>query len=236
MGLPISNETISYRQVELPSTKKIGIRGWKLKEEKELLFAIEGQSDDTAIRKEVVAMISKCVDNQETFKTLSNVDYIFLLIELRKISKGNTVEFTYKCTNDKFELFSEVNLIKDIKVKKYTGKKVTINETKSINLKEVSFLDFDDLKSKYTKITEYNYHFVLKSIDSIIDNGVVYTEFTQEELTKYIDELTSSEFRLLSTAIDESLATIEISKKITCGRCKTEMDVEFGDLYFFFAF
>jgi hypothetical protein len=238
MGLPVSNEVVSFSQTELPSGKKLGIKPWKVKEEKELLFAIEGEDDDAVAKKEIVKMIGKCVDNPTVFKSLSNVDYVALLIELRKISKGATIEYTYKCTNPKcrFELSDDVNLNKHVIVKKYEGGTHKVNDKLSIILKEVSFEEYDRLKQTYTKTTEYNYNFVIKSIEAIVEDGELYSEFTTEEITDKIDTLSSLEYKALSKKIDESLSTIELSKSLTCQRCKTEMDVKFGDLYHFLAF
>ena len=238
MGLPINEEVVSYSQITLPSGKKLGIKPWKVKEEKELLFAIDGQEDDAVAKREIVKMIGKCVDNQAVFKSLSNVDYVALLTELRMISKGLKIEYTYKCTNPKcrFELSDDVNLKKDVKVKPYSGGTHVVNPTLSLVLKEVSFEEFDKLKENYTKTTEYNYNFILRSIEALIIDGEVYTEFTQDELSAKLDTLESNEYKAISTAIDASLSSIELSKKLTCKRCKNEMDVEFGDLYYFLAF
>ena len=58
MALPIINETINYIKVKLPSGKTIGIRGWKVKEEKELLFASEKITEENpnVLKKYLVLM------------------------------------------------------------------------------------------------------------------------------------------------------------------------------------
>ena len=62
MGLKEINEQrkseISFTTVELASGKKIGIKPWKVKEEKELLFAIEGVENESDGKKEIVKFIS----------------------------------------------------------------------------------------------------------------------------------------------------------------------------------
>lgn len=237
--LPITEQTnVSYTQVELPSGKKIGIKPWRVKEERELLFAVEGQENEDDVRKEIVKLISKCCDNQDMFNSLSNVDYVFMLAQLRKLSKGTKIEYTLKCTNPscKFELSDDIDLDSDLQVKKYKQTTVKINDTLSIALKEVSFKEFDGLKQKYTKLTEYNYHFILKSIDTIIVGEQIYSEFTKDELATFIDELKPPELKILSDAIDDSIAEIELKKELTCKRCGTKNDVNFGDLYYFLGF
>ena len=234
--LQIPEVESSFTQVDLPSGKKIGIKPWRVKEERELLFAVEGQENTDDVRKEIVKMISKGVDNQDVFGTLSDVDYVYLLAQLRKISKGLTIEYNFKCEKCKFELSDDVDLTKDLYTKNYTGGTVVINKDLSVVLKEVSFRDYDSLKQKFEKTTEYNFNFVLKSIDSLIINGEVISQFTNEELSNYIDTLTQKEYKILHSAIEESVATIELKKELLCKRCNTTNHVDFGDLYYFLGF
>jgi hypothetical protein len=159
-------------------------------------------------------------------------------VKLRQLSKGNKIEYTYTCTNPKckFDLSDDVQLNKHIVTKAFTGGVVKIREDLSFNTKEVPFKVYDALRAKYDKTTEYNYHFILNSIESFAFKGEVYTEFTESDLEAALGTLKSEEFETLGKFINDSVATIKLEKKLTCGRCKTEMDVQFGDLYYFLAF
>lgn len=236
MALPKFNEDDNFSQVELLSGKKIGIKPWKVKEEKDLLFAVEGQTDTEAGRKEIIKMIKRCVDNEGLFETLSNVDYVYLLSKLRKASKGNKIEYTYNCTKCGFELSDDVLLDKHIVSKPFTGGVIKIRDDLTFATKEVSFKEYDALKQKYPKSSEYNYNFIVKSIESFAFKGEAYTEFTEAELIESLDTLSSTEFEKLAEFVSKSVAEISLEKKLTCGVCKNEMDVEFGDLYYFLAF
>jgi hypothetical protein len=238
MALPNFNEEESFTQVTLLCGKNIGIKPWRVREEKDLLFAIEGQTDTESGRKEIIKMIRRCVDNQDLFDSLSNADYAFLITKLRQLSKGNKIEYTYTCSNPKckLELSDDVLLDKNLITKPYTGGVVKIREDLSFSTKEVSFKEYDALKAKYDKTTEYNYHFILKSIESFAFKGEAFTEFTEADLEVALGTLKSEEFDILGKFINESVAEISLEKKLVCGKCKNVMDVQFGDLYYFLAF
>ena len=92
----------SFQKLKLLSGKSIGIRGWKMKEEKDFLFSVEANPDDkTFLINECVRLGRNCVDNQETYDSLSRNDILFILTSLRKISKGGTVDFTFRCVSPK---------------------------------------------------------------------------------------------------------------------------------------
>lgn len=236
MPLPKINED-SFKSITLLSGKKIGIKPWRTKQEKELLFAIEDNKNIMENRKEIVNLMLKCIDNIDTFKTLSNADYIYLLAQLRKISKGAKIEYVYKCTNPKcnFELSDDINLDQHLVTTPFAGGVCKINDKITFNTKEVPFLVLDQMKEKYTKVSEYNFNFIIESIDVIGVDGEMYSEFSRDELVDFVDELASDDFNKLSEFVLSSPAKIKLEKKLTCGRCDTEMDVQFGDLYNFLA-
>lgn len=236
MALPTINEEASYHQQELPSGKKIGIKPWKVAEEKELLFAVEGIEDLDDSKKEIVKFIKKCVDNTQLFDTLSNTDYVYLIAKLRKLSKGSTIEYTYKCESCSFPLQDTVSIENNLIVKKFNSSSIKVRDDLIITIKEVPFRIYDSLITTYTKVTEYNYNYILNSIETIAYKGQVYEEYTQEELIKFVDSLGSNEFADMVKQINNAGAEIKLEKTIKCGKCKHDNIVEFGDLYYFLAF
>lgn len=236
MSLPKLNEAVSFTQIELLSGKKIGIKPWKVKEERELLFAIEGIEEPADGRKEIIKFIRKCVDSDSIFDTLSNTDYVYLLGQLRNISKGSTIEYTYKCEGCGMDLSDDINIEKNLKVKKFQSDTIQINDDMKISTKEVSYKDYDRLTTKFTKMTEYNFNFILASIDAIVFKGQVYEGFTDQELMEFLDDLCPNDFGKLAKSINASVAEISLEKKLRCGKCKHENNVNFGDLYSFLAF
>jgi hypothetical protein len=96
---------------------------------------------------------------------------------------------------------------------------------------------------KYEKSSEFNFYYMINSIDSIAHKGEVYDKFTEEELIDFVDSLPALEndegksfLDLLTEGIDKAQAEIYLEKTLTCGKCKTENPVRFGDLYHFLAY
>jgi len=238
MGLPSINEEASYHQLELPSGKKIGIKPWRVREEKELLFAVEGIEDTMDGKKEIVKFIRKCVDNEQLFDILSNTDYVFIVAKLRRLSKGSTIEYSYNCTECGFKLEDKVSLETNLIVKNFKSDPIKVRSDLIVSIKEVPFKIYDNLIQTYKKVTEYNYNYVLNSIESIAYKGQVYEEFTQEDLIKFVDSLGSNEFAEMVKQINDAGAEIKLEKSITCrhAKCMHVNEVSFGDLYYFLAF
>lgn len=235
MGLPQINES-SFTQETLLSGKKIGFKPWRVKEERELLYAIEGMDNQNDSRKEIVKFIRKCVDNQSTFDNLSPTDQVYLLTKLRRSSKGSTIEFKYPCDKCSFELIGNVSVVDNLIIKKFENKPIVVNKDLTITIKEVPFEDVDYLKENCTKLAEYNFEYLLRSIDSIAYKKIVYEDFNLDEIRNFVDELSSEDLKVISNKIEEASAEIKLEKEITCERCKTVNKVRFGDLYHFLAF
>lgn len=243
MPLPQINETTSFMQKELLSGKKIGLKQWKTKEERELLFATEGIQDTEDGKQEIIKFIKKCVDDPNKFDTLSNTDYIDCLIQLRKISKGSLIEYKLFCSKDKFELFDSINLNTDVKTKKFDNSPIKVSSELSFSIKEIPYVVYDALLKKYKKSSEFNFYYIVNSIDSIAYKEEVYDKFIEEELINFIDALPSLEnaegksfLDMLDEGVNKAQAEIYLEKTLTCGKCGTVNPVRFGDLYNFLAY
>ena len=236
MGLPSINNDSSFTQETLPSGKKIGYKPWRVKEERELLYAINGMDDKNDSRKEIVKFIRKCVDNQPLFDGLSPTDQVYLLTKLRRVSKGSKIEFKYPCDKCEFELLDSVSVSDNLILKKFDPKPIKVNPKLSITLKEVSFVDVDALREACTKTIEYNFEYNIRSIESIAYESVVYEDFTIDEVRTFVDELPPNDMVVITKAIEEASTDIKLEKVVKCGRCGTDNAVRFGDLYHFLVF
>lgn len=235
MALPQMNQD-SFTQIELLSGKKIGVKPWRVREEKDLLFATEGMDDELAVKREIVKFMRRCVDNASLFDTLSNTDYVYLIAQLRRVSKGSKIEYQYPCTNCGFPLSDDVSLDKHLKYKKFDASVITVNADLKVGIKEVPFQEFDQLTATYPKTTEFNYYYIIKSIESVVYKNEVFDQFTEAELIEFLDQLPSIEFDEMAKKISDAGAEIYLEKTLKCGKCKHENDVQFGDLYKFLAF
>lgn len=238
MALPIINETINYIKVKLPSGKSIGVRGWKVKEEKELLFASEKiTEDDFKLKLDIIINFLKtCVDDKSKFDTLSENDIKKLAIDIRKLAKGDDVEFTYRCQNPECSfIFEEVlKISKTEKIKEADLTPIKVNDKLSIAIKEIALNDLLILRERFTDETnKLIYYYMINSIEAITYDGQVYTEFTEQEIIDFIDQLDSNDLDLIYKQFEIKMSNVILSKKLKCKRCNTETDIILDDILSF---
>lgn len=238
MALPIINETINYIKVKLPSGKNIGIRGWKVKEEKELLFASEKITEENPNEKIFIIenFLKACVDDKSKFDQLSENDLKKLAIEIRKLAKGDEVEYTYQCQNPECKfLFEEVlKISKTEKIKISDLSPIVINDKLTIAIKEIPLNDLLILRERFNdQLNKLIYYYMINSIEAITYEGQVYTEFTEQEIIDFIDQLDSNDLDLIYKEFENKMSNVSLQKTLKCKRCGTETQVVIDDILSF---
>jgi len=239
MALPKLNETVNFAKITLLSGKKIGIRQWRIKDEKDLLFVTEGVDDEDVVTEAMVNFLRNCVDDQELFDTLSETDILEVASQMRQLSKGGTVEFTFRCSNPECKIPNEgeVKIDEIVRKKEFDGKPYEVIPGVFVTFKEISHKRRVELEKASEKLTEYNFKYLCNSIETVTVNGVTYTEFTPEEVELFlgeIDDLTAGE--KLYEEMDKRVATFDLDIKGVCSACKTETEVVFTNPLAFFVF
>jgi len=235
MNLPQLKNEISFIKVALPSGRTIGVRGWKVKDEKELMFALDAEEDieDKKIT-HIINFLRNCVDNQATFDLLSEQDLKKVTLEIRKLSKGDSIEYNYQCPNCSSKLFDEVRLSKAEVVKPFNHEPLVLNESISFLFKDIPYKEADILFEKYKDSeAKYTYYFLLSSIEAITHEGTVYDKFSVEELDEWIGNLNSDDLDKLYTTFEEKVSEVKLEKKLTCIKCKEVFPIEYGNLFSF---
>lgn len=239
MALPKINQQLkSFTQIPLPSGKNIGIHPWRVKEEKELLFATDSASPENIVntQEEIIKFVKSCSDNEEVFDTLSNSDLIFLTAELRKLTKGAKIEYSYQCPHCKTRNEEEVNLRENVIVKPFNYEPIVIDNM-IFTIKDVSYIDMNKIHLESNEnISKYNHNYILHAIDTISVDGILYPSFTIEEISELIDNLESNQFDKLEESIEKNVSSVTLEQTFPCIRCSKDVVVDFGVLYDFFVF
>jgi hypothetical protein len=235
MGLPKLNAEKVFTKVRLPSGKTIGVHPWKVREEKELLFAIEA-ADGLHLEDDIIRFYQNCVDDVGTFDGLSTTDMLRVAVEARKLSKGASIEYEYPCPEcTGLMLTDEVSLVKDIKVKDFDQSPTKVGDL-TFTFKEVPHSLMTRLQKEFEVLPKkYAYNLFLNSIDTVTHKEEVFTTFTVPELEEFIDGLDPDTFEEVGRSMLEKSASVQLEKKITCKKCGTEISVQFGNLFDFFA-
>jgi len=128
-------------EVDLPSVgQKVTIKPITTGQMKKIL-SYEGSNDNFAIENILDDVINGCVTTAD-FKvdSLTLQDRFDLLINIRKITKGNDYTFTIKCPDCKTELINHVNIdeLKSVPFPTKMNTKVELSENLSVHLSHVT--------------------------------------------------------------------------------------------------
>lgn len=234
MGLPKINESYSYVKTNLPSGKYIGVRGWKVKDEKELLFALESEENaENNKTKYIISFLKGCVDDPTKFDTVSENDLKKICIEVRKLAKGDTIEYDYKCSKCGLPLHDEVNITKHQAIKNFDESPIKVNDELVITMRDLPFKKSEELFEKYKTRSKFLFYYIVNSIDGITYKGETFTEFSEAEMVEFLDQLDPKDMDEIYKKFDEKVSEVELKRTVKCLKCKTDTEVNFGDLLSF---
>jgi len=250
----------NYQKLKLLSGKSIGLKGWRMREEKDFLFATESKPDDRGFLIDECIILSKsCVDDKKLYETLTRNDILWILSRQRKLSKGTKIEFQFRCVDEDcptYQLYdeqlqketglkgagkvpydAELDLDKDITTRPFNADPITIGKY-TFTIKEVSFLDQRALEDLYikdndVKLQKFQYHLIKNSVDKIQIEGQeeVFENIDPDELTEIFDDLKPDEYTKLTEETIERKSNFEITKKVQCPECENETDVMYDELF-----
>ncbi|NCP97766.1 hypothetical protein GW796_05935 [archaeon] len=237
MSLPILDNDNSFIKTKLPSGKNIGIRGWKIKDEKNLMFKIDSDSDFEKNKLNyVLEFFKNCTNNPELFDSLSEQDIKKIAIEIRKLSKGDTIEYNYHCPNCKNKLLDEVSLTKNTIIKEFDKSPAIINDNLTIVFKEISYIKAKELLEEYgVNSSRYDFYVVLNSIEGLTYKNETFTIFTLNELEDFLDQFDSDDMIEIYKEFKSRLSSVKLERTVKCHNpnCQKEINMNYGNLLSF---
>lgn len=209
----------------------------------------------------------KCVDNTKLFDQLSKIDLLYIISKQRTLSKGEEVDFVHQCINDecsdwkeyppeklaelkegeprgegKTLLEAKLNLSKDVETSEFDYNFVEVAEYKFFP-KEISYSVNKEIEDKFLikpeipKLAEYNWEYILHSIDAIeVEEGKKIDNFNRDTLEIFLGKLDSTEFLDLSNKFAERLSKFNITKKVKCPLCEDENEVVYDEIFSLLVF
>lgn len=242
--LPKINDSINHINIKLPSGKTIGVRGWKIKDEKDILFALD--SDENAKQNKIeylIKFLRKCTDNPKLFDQLSEVDLRKIAVEVRKLSKGTTVSYVYTCQKQTSKdnicgtkIQDELNLVDSVHIKEFDCSPAQINDKLVVSYKDLSYEDSLKIYEKYSSMAQYAYYYMINSIEAVVYDNVTYTEFNESDMDEFLEQFDSDVLEKINEEFEKRVSNLTLKRKIKCRKCGDEIDVNFGDLYSFLLF
>ena len=230
-------------EVTLPLSKKnIQFRPFLVKEQKNLMMAMEADDSET-IERNIRQVLHNCTltENVEINKLpVTDIEYYFL--QLRARSVGEMVENKYVCTNivdDKecgnrmeasfniLEIEVEINPdIKDI---------IKLTDKIAIKLKYPEFSIVEKLKKKDSAV-EVAFEIIVDSIEYIFDGEQYYyaNETPKEELMEFLESLNQDQFSKLEEFFN-NLPKMNKKLDVKCNKCGFDHSIAMEGLESFFG-
>lgn len=230
-------------ELDLPlSRKHIRFRPFLVKEQKNLMMALESDDRET-IERNIRQVLTNCTITENIdIDKLPVIDVEFYFINLRARSVGEVVENEYICTNEVDgnqcggKMKGKLNLL-DIKVDIDPNKKDVINVTDkvSIKMKYPEFSLVEKLSNKDSEV-EIAFEVVAESIEWIFDGEQYYHahETPKEELMQFIESLNQQQFSKLEEFFD-GLPTMNKKMHMKCPKCGFDHTIDMQGLESFFG-
>ena len=229
--------------LELPlSKKKIRFRPFLVKEQKNLLMAMES-GDRESIEQNVKQVLTNCtVTEGIDIDKLPVIDVEYYFLQLRARSVGEIVENKYRCDNVVEEktcsniMETSLNLL-DIKVEgvKEGDDVISLTDTISIKLK---YPEFSVLKrlSKLTNVSDIAFEMIAESVEYIYDGEQFYyaKEVDIKEVIEFIESLNQQQFAKIEDFF-ANLPKIQKTIEMKCSRCGFEHKLDVEGLESFFG-
>lgn len=229
-------------ELDLPLSKKhIRFRPFLVKEQRNLLMAVESNDRDT-IEKNIKQVLHNCTltENIDIDKLpITDVELYFL--NLRARSVGEVVQNKYRCENIVEDkpcnnlMESNVNLL-EIKVDMGSTGDGVIQLTKDISIK-LNYPEFAFLEriGSNNNVSDVAFGMIVDCIEYVFDGEQYYHayESPKEELMQFVESLNSSQFAKIEDFFNNMP---KLNKKIemTCSKCGFHHNIEVEGLESFF--
>ena len=236
MALPVIN--VPTYSVAVPSTKeKITFRPFLVKEEKILLLALEEGSDD-AIARSIKQIIHNCTFEKIDTEKLATFDLEYVFLRIRSKSVGEIAKVQVLCEDDG-ETYVETEIsLEEVEVNFPKGHTNDIKLTDDVGV----LLSYPDMADLYRGVEEgqttidFSLEMIKKSVNHIVEGEIIHerADFSQEELTTFLESLTSEQFTKLQ-GFFETMPRLSHTVTVTNPNTKKKNKVTLEGLNSFFV-
>ena len=230
-------------ELTLPlSNKKIKFRPFLVKEQRNLLMALESDDSETIENNIKQVLINCTLTDAIDFEILPIIDIEYYFLNLRARSVGEVVENRYKCNNIVEDrecgnlMDVQVNIL-DIKVEKNDDIKDVIQITDKLSVK-LKYPEFSLLKraSKSESTTQLAFDVIAESIEYIYDGEQFYyaSETDPAELIEFVESLSQAQFEKLEEFFT-NLPKLNKTIDSKCSKCGFDHKIDVEGLESFFV-
>lgn len=241
MALP-KIDTPIYDLILPLSKKEIRFRPFLVKEQKNLLMAMEAD-DKESIEKNVKQVLINCTMTEGIdIDKLPVLDVEFYFLNLRARSVGEVIENSYRCDNEvegnKCGNIMKTTLnILDIKVENNEEDKSLIQLTDTIFLK-LRYPEYSLLKkiANLQDVSSIAFEMVADCVEYIFDGEQYYyaNEVSKQEMIEFVENLNQQQFEKIENFFSD-MPKLEKKIEMKCAKCGYEHKIDVQGLENFFG-
>lgn len=207
------------------------------------ILVYEDESDPFVIEEALDKLITDCVVTPDfNVETLYLQDRFSLLLEIRKISKGDTYQFSWKCPKCKVENMGNV-VISQLNVKPFnlTDNVIEINERLKFEVDFPTRADQKDavnrVKGKPMRYTEKQVEVqtgtFANSVKTVHAGGIKIDTVPFEDKVYILDNIGSEVFDNFTSWFKEHDFGIDFTSKVRCISCEhtEKLDIPLSDFF-----
>jgi hypothetical protein len=229
--------------LELPlSKKKIRFRPFLVKEQRNLLMAMESDDKET-IERNIRQVLHNCTLTEGLdIDRLPIIDVEFYFLNLRARSIGEIVQSKYRCENVVEEktcgnlMTAELNILEiQPDMSNVVNDVVQINNIISVKLKYPEFSVLERA-NKFESITDMAFDMIAESVEYIFDGEQYYyaAESEPDEIIEFIESLSQEQFSKIENFFN-NLPKLNKKIEMDCKKCNFHHTIEVEGLDSFFA-
>ncbi len=201
------------------------------------LLSYEGETNPIIQELAIDELINSSVITEDfDSDSLLLEDRFFLLIQIRKKSKGEVLEFTNTCTKCKSQTMARVSLddLPTIEMKKDIDPIVDLGQGIKVNLKHITRRDYKIINPKKLKgLSElqasaemqlFIHAIGIQSVET--EKYGVETNLTIEDRKYLLENIPTNSYEKIKKWNDDNFFGVDFSYRLTCIKCRNTQDIE----------
>jgi hypothetical protein len=229
--------------LELPlSKKKIRFRPFLVKEQRNLMMAMESDDKET-IERNIRQVLHNCTLTEDlVIDKLPIIDVEFYFINLRARSVGEVVQNRYRCENEVEEkvcgnlMDVELNVLEiQPDMTDVVNDVIQLNDKISVKLKYPEFSVLERA-NKFESVTDMAFDMIAESVEYIFDGEQYYyaSESEPDDIIEFIESLNQDQFNKIENFFN-NLPKLNKSIEVDCKKCGFHHTIHVEGLDSFFA-